>query len=888
MDQQEKTLTININLATQEFEKKMDASVSKLKMTEDELKDLKGLLDSFSSTFTTFGTEAVKYANELEGALGKVKNTFGESSGIVKNFAQNSLNSFGIAETSALEMISSFSDVSSVMGLSQGEAANMGAGLTALAADLASYKNVQVDVAGSALKGIFTGDADALQELGIAMNDAALEQFRMKEGFKETYAHMDEAEKAALRYGFVMNATAAAQGDFAKNSDGTASQMQIFNESIKELYASFGEVLLPILNQGLIILNDVIQFFKDLDPGVKKAILVVGGLAASIGPLMVGFEKLSLVFKLASNAVTSFGSILAKVFQSLMSGIMTLMPHLATLSLPVIAIGAAVVVAAGVIIYNWDKISKFLHDTGIWDTVIKGAKYALGFIIEIVKAFGNLLEGNWSGLWGNIKNIVGSIWNNIIDIITGGIKGVMKLQIKLYDFLGMEGLSKGAKTGLSMIDTFANGFKVKTADLVKNGESFAKKIANIDLSFDFGGKPKKIISGKNYGIDYKTKINDNPDKPKEEPKTTATKYTPKPLTKALADIGPLQSKNSLLGMVLGDQDESALLQERVEDLKSTFSDVFGGNKEAFISIMSDAMNGYDFGADLQKKFDSIQIKMTPPVLSNADEINLAISNTFDQIREKFGEQSDTTFSLLGTQIRQSIENGMKPEEAGQSIFESFQKIVEKIKEVFGENANMTDFSAYGEQILQSMVSGLDVTKASDDVLGQIDKMNKAIMNAINDSLKAAVDAVGDVISGIFEQAVGGKKLNVKAIAGGLLSTLGGIAMDLGKTALSIGLGIEAIKTSLKSLSGAGAIAAGIGLLALGGILKGVGGKLAGSGSMGSTGSVNASPTSPGFSYANAPSYALQKQSSQQTTTESVLRGGDVFWSGQRYEVIRGF
>ena len=61
MDQLEKTLTININLETKEFNKKMEDSVDKLKMTEDELKDLKELLGSFSSTFISFGTEAFKY-----------------------------------------------------------------------------------------------------------------------------------------------------------------------------------------------------------------------------------------------------------------------------------------------------------------------------------------------------------------------------------------------------------------------------------------------------------------------------------------------------------------------------------------------------------------------------------------------------------------------------------------------------------------------------------------------------------------------------------------------------------------------------------------------------------------------------------------------------------
>ncbi|GAB3517724.1 phage tail tape measure protein [Emticicia fontis] len=900
MNDQNKNSVTDIAAIEQDASKKIQDGVDKVNKA---LEDFKKLLDSFSTAFISFGNEAVKYANELNGALGNVNNTFGESSEIVKNFAKYSLNSFGMAETSALKMVSSFGNMGLMMGLNQKEAANMGASLTALSADLASYKNVEVDVAGSALKDIFTGDADALKELGIAMTDANLQDFAEKSGFQETYAHMEEAEKAALRYGFVLNATAGAQGDFAKNGDDTASQMTIFTESVKELYASFGELLLPVLNSGLSILNDVIQFFKDLSPSVKTAILAVGGVAASISPLLAGFDKLKTLFE---GTMAVFGK-LGGVFQSVGSTIISalsatfsfirtvvasLITTLGPIAVPLIAVGVAVAGVAIAVAYNWDKISKVLKETGIWETVTNIAKYALGLIVEIFDAFGNLLSGNWSGLWGNIKNIVAGGWNWIIDKMASGIKSVLKLQVKVSDALGLDGLSMLGKKGLASIDEFADGYKIKSEGLVKTGEKFAQKLSNLSFDFSFGGgKSDKKISGKDYGLDWQGKIDNNTDpkkgKPQEKPKPKP-RYQPKVLTKALGDVDALQPKNSLLGMVIGNENEATSLQARVDALKSTFSDVFGGSKEEFVSIMSDAVNGYDFGANLQKKFDGIQIKMPTHILSNAEEINLEISNTFDRIREKFGEQSDATFSLLGEQMKQSIANGMKPEEAGQSIFESFQKIVEKIKAVFGENATMADFSAYGEQILQSVVNGLSLEKASGEVLDKIATMSKALTDAIQNSLKAAVSAVGDVISGLFEQAVGGKKLNVKAIAGGLLSTLGGIAMDLGKTALSVGLGIEAIKTSLKTLSGAGAIAAGIGLLALGGILKGVGGKLSGSASMGSTGGANGSASSPGFKYANAPSYAMQTQSSSQSSNESVLRGGDVFWSGQRYEVIRGF
>ena len=56
---------------------------------------------------------------------------------------------------------------------------------------------------------------------------------------------MTQAQKVALRYAFVMDATKNAQGDFANTSDGAANSRA--TETLKELGVSFGQVLLPVI-----------------------------------------------------------------------------------------------------------------------------------------------------------------------------------------------------------------------------------------------------------------------------------------------------------------------------------------------------------------------------------------------------------------------------------------------------------------------------------------------------------------------------------------------------------------------------------------------------------------------------------------------------------------
>jgi len=116
------------------------------------------------------------------------------------------------------------------------------------------------------------------------MTETNLSNYAMSQGFKETYSQMDQAEKVALRYQYVMEMTANAQGDFARTSDGTANQLRILQESLKEAAATLGSELLPIVTPIIQNLGKLIQSFTDLDEGTRKAVVQVGLFLAALGP----------------------------------------------------------------------------------------------------------------------------------------------------------------------------------------------------------------------------------------------------------------------------------------------------------------------------------------------------------------------------------------------------------------------------------------------------------------------------------------------------------------------------------------------------------------------------------------------------------------------------
>ena len=146
--------------------------------------DKVGKLGQKMTTFITLplvaaGTAAVKMASDLTETLGKTNEVFKESADTVLEGSNSSVENMGLAQQTALDMASSFGDMGTSMGFTTQEAANMSMELVQLAADMASFKNISIDRANTALTAIYTGETESLKAMGIVMTEANLEQFAM-------------------------------------------------------------------------------------------------------------------------------------------------------------------------------------------------------------------------------------------------------------------------------------------------------------------------------------------------------------------------------------------------------------------------------------------------------------------------------------------------------------------------------------------------------------------------------------------------------------------------------------------------------------------------------------------------------------------------------------
>lgn len=247
------SIKIDTSLNTKGFNSslnKISSSVKKLAATIGITFGVAGLVK--------FGKEALNLASDIQEVQNVVDVAFGDLSYMVEDFADTSIEKFGMSELAAKRTASTYMAMSKSMGLYGKEAAQMAIDAAARTGDIASFYNMKQEEADTLLKSIWTGETESLKRIGVVMTETNLQQYALQKGINKTIASMNQQEKTMLRYSFVMEQTALAAGDFERTQDSWANQTRILSENFKQLLSILGTGLIQMLTPGLQMLNRLI------------------------------------------------------------------------------------------------------------------------------------------------------------------------------------------------------------------------------------------------------------------------------------------------------------------------------------------------------------------------------------------------------------------------------------------------------------------------------------------------------------------------------------------------------------------------------------------------------------------------------------------------------
>lgn len=236
--------------------------------------------------FRAFGKlkDAIDISSQLTEVQNVVSTTFGEYSGLVDQMASTSITELGMSELTVKQIASRYQAMGSAMGFARGEMADMSLELTRLAADMASFYNVEQKDVAEDLAAIFTGETRPLRTYGIDLTQATLAEWAMKQGLDANIQSMSQAEKAMLRYQYVMANTTAAQGDFAKTSNTWANQTRILAQNFQSLGSIIGGVLINAFKPLVSGLNSVMSAVISTAETIANALGAIFGWTIEIFP----------------------------------------------------------------------------------------------------------------------------------------------------------------------------------------------------------------------------------------------------------------------------------------------------------------------------------------------------------------------------------------------------------------------------------------------------------------------------------------------------------------------------------------------------------------------------------------------------------------------------
>lgn len=239
--------------------------------------------------------EAIDLSSKLTELQNVVDVTFGNLAYKLDDLAKKSIEQFGMSELTVKQIGARFQAMGSAMGISSNAVkksteylskqgaiydktsnsmADMSTELIKLTADMASFYDVSQNDVADDLASIFTGATRPLRQYGLDLTQATLKEWALSQGLEADIKNMTQAEKAMLRYQYVMAHTTNAMGDFARTSNTWANQVRILKQNFQQLAIIIGNTLVnafkPVVQALNVAMSKIIAFAQTVYNALGK------------------------------------------------------------------------------------------------------------------------------------------------------------------------------------------------------------------------------------------------------------------------------------------------------------------------------------------------------------------------------------------------------------------------------------------------------------------------------------------------------------------------------------------------------------------------------------------------------------------------------------------
>lgn len=264
---------------------------------------IKALNGAFMST-----VQAASDINEENNKLSELFSSSGQAAIDEVNAIVELTRGMGaFSERGAKQAIASLSDLTLGFGLSSETALQFSRDLVPLAADLASFKNLQTGDVLRKFQSALVGEFEPLKQIGIVINESVLKQKALEEGIKAVNGTLRASDKAFLVHKIIMEQTQTAQGDFQRTSHELANTMRRAEVIFEDIGTTIGRYLIPLFTPVINGIVQTSQAFKDFIEDTGNFGSITNTLATAFNFLKIIFETLIEVGRILLEILSDLG-----------------------------------------------------------------------------------------------------------------------------------------------------------------------------------------------------------------------------------------------------------------------------------------------------------------------------------------------------------------------------------------------------------------------------------------------------------------------------------------------------------------------------------------------------------------------------------------------------
>lgn len=375
----------------------------------------------------------------MQETMSKFNTVFGDSAAAVKQWSDEFADSVGRSKQQIASFLAGSQDLFVPLGFDASTAQDMSKQITQLAIDLASFNNLADEDALRDLHAALTGSSEVMKKYGVIVNETAVKQELLNQGFDPSAA--TEQQKVMARLAIIMRGTTAAQGDAIRTSGSFANQMKRLKGTMHDAFVSIGTAILPIVTKVVTFIATIVKAvakFAEENQGLVRIVAFVAAVIAAVGAVLLTIAGIASVASFVIGGLTTAISILGSVIAFLLSPVGLIILAIAAV---VAGVTAAVVAffkftetgrrAASAIGQAFGQLFAFIKKVlgGIWDALTAGDLQLAGQIFmkalavawqwgvlqlrKIWLHFKNWLIGLWEGLINKFKNA----WADLVDFV---------------------------------------------------------------------------------------------------------------------------------------------------------------------------------------------------------------------------------------------------------------------------------------------------------------------------------------------------------------------------------------------------------------------------------------------------------------------------------------